>query len=118
MTDKKDCPLILTEAALSKLKAALIEDCNYLNGFIRVGVKGGGCSGFLYNLEIIDKNQIDSEEDEIFELEDLSLVIDIFSKEYLKGTTLDYFTSLKESGFKFTNPSVKRTCGCGSSFSV
>lgn len=108
------CPIEITETAYNQLKAAAQSE----DDIIRVGVKGGGCSGFLFNLEVINKNNLDKEDDIIYKVKDLTLTIDILSESYLKGTTLDYITSLKESGFKFNNPNVKRTCGCGSSFSV
>ena len=71
-----------------------------------------GCSGYNYNLEFIKEESIDQEEDLVSKIDRLTFVMDIFSKEYLKGTTLDYVSSLKESGFKFENPQSKKTCGC------
>ena len=96
------------------LAASVAEDSN----IVRIGVKGGGCSGYNYNLEFIQEDAIDPEEDLVSKTGQLTFVMDIFSKEYLKGTVLDYLSSLKESGFKFQNPASKTTCGCGSSFSV
>lgn len=87
--------------------------------FVRIGVKGGGCSGFMYLLDFIEQSDIDQEEDLLINWGDgLSFVVDVFSKDYLKGTVIDHVTSLRESGFKFINPVAKKTCGCGSSFSA
>jgi iron-sulfur cluster assembly protein len=85
---------------------------------VRIGVKGGGCSGYQFVLEFIDEDQVDKDEDLIEQIGSLKFVMDIFSKEYLKGTVIDHVKSLKETGFKFENPNSKKTCGCGSSFSV
>lgn len=109
-------PVQFTEAALKQFKIASSE----LEGstVIRIGVRGGGCSGFTYLLDFIDENQIDKEEDIVYIINDVTFVTDIFSAEYLKQTTIDYLSSLKESGFKFNNAKAGvRHCGCGSSFS-
>lgn len=82
---------------------------------LRVGVRGGGCSGLSYALEITDEI---SDLDEIHERDGYKVVIDPKSALFLKDTTLDYITGLLESGFKFDNPNTTKTCGCGESFSV
>lgn len=112
-----DFPVKITEAALKQFQLAAIgeEQCP---DAVRLGVKGGGCSGFLYNLAFIDNTDIDPEEDIVAEIGGLKFVTDIYSAEYLKNTTVDFVKTLKESGFKFVNPDVKRTCGCGQSFSA
>jgi len=85
---------------------------------LRVGVRGGGCSGFKYLLEFTD--EIDPEEDtsDYYSPTGIKIVVDFMSLQYLKGVTIDYISSLAASGFKFSNPNVKKTCGCGSSFST
>ncbi|MEX0877431.1 MAG: iron-sulfur cluster assembly accessory protein [Candidatus Spechtbacterales bacterium] len=80
---------------------------------VRVSVKPGGCSGFLY--EMFFEKEAEAE-DEIIQLGDVSVVIDPQSAEKIKGTTLNYVETLEMSGFKFNNPNASRTCGCGSSF--
>ncbi len=109
---------VITRDAVSQARVALDADDTKPYA-IRIGVKGGGCSGFLYNMEFIQQEDIDPEEDQVHDsYEDVLFVIDVFSMEYLKETTLDYQTSLRESGFKFvSNKPGRRTCGCGSSFS-
>ena len=108
--------LEFTEEAIDRFVEAVKEE---QKEFVRIGVKGGGCSGFMYNLDFIDETQIDIEEDIVVDSgAGVKFVMDIFSKEYLKGSTVDYVSSLNENGFKFVNPQMKKGCGCGSSFSV
>ena len=80
---------------------------------LRVGVKGGGCSGLSYNLTFESQARTG---DKVFEREDVKLFCDLKSYIYLNGTVLDYDTSLISRGFVFNNPNAKSTCGCGSSF--
>lgn len=82
---------------------------------IRVAVKGGGCSGLMYDLHF--DNKLDSS-DQIFEDKDVKIIVDKKSLLYLLGTTLDYTDGLNGKGFQFVNPNAARTCGCGESFAV
>ncbi len=82
---------------------------------LRVGVKGGGCSGFSYTLGFDDKL---SEVDQISEYDGLRIACDPKSFLYLNGTELDFEESLMGRGFKFGNPNASKTCGCGESFSA
>ncbi len=82
---------------------------------IRVSVKGGGCSGLMYDLGF-DETVKDT--DEIFEDRGVKILIDKKSMLYLLGTTLDFSDGLNGKGFQFINPNASRTCGCGESFSV
>ena len=110
-----DFPIEITTKATEMIRAALEETKGEDGDFLRVGVKGGGCSGFQYSLNFTD--EVD-DEDILTIAEGVKVVTDAFSASYLKGTELDYVDSLQGSGFKFNNPSAKRTCGCGSSFSA
>lgn len=85
------------------------------SGFIRVGVKGGGCSGLMYELKFDNQTGPD---DKIFEDNGLKVVVDKKSYLYLLGTELDFSGGLNGKGFVFNNPNANRTCGCGESFSI
>lgn len=92
------------------------EDGNDPNAaFIRVGVKGGGCSGLSYELGFDTELK---EDDKMFEDNGVKIVVDKKSFLYLIGTVLDYSGGLNGKGFTFNNPNASRTCGCGESFSV
>lgn len=104
----------ITENAIKKAKELMKESNLDDSYFIRVSVKGGGCSGLMYELDF--DNQI-NEGDSITESE-IKVVCDRRSVLYLMGTILDYSGGLNGKGFVFNNPQASRTCGCGESFSV
>jgi iron-sulfur cluster assembly accessory protein len=104
----------LTARAAEKVKAIRAEEKIEENFGLRLKVMGGGCSGFSYDL-FFDQPQ---DADQTFESQGVRMVSDQMSLMYLVGTEIDYVESVQGSGFKFTNPNVKSTCGCGSSFSV
>jgi iron-sulfur cluster assembly protein len=106
--------LELTPVAVAKVKEILDQQEPKPAG-LRVSVVGGGCSGFSYQMNF--ENQTNGI-DKTFEFEGLRVFVDQASLMYLKGTKIDYIETLEGSGFKFDNPNVKTTCGCGSSFSV
>jgi iron-sulfur cluster assembly protein len=83
--------------------------------FLRVGVKGGGCSGLSY---VMDFDTDITEMDEVIDLPELKVVIDKKSVLYLFGTELQYSSGLNGKGFQWVNPNASRTCGCGESFSL
>ncbi len=85
------------------------------NHFVRVGVKGGGCSGLEYELKFDDTERTG---DEIFEDKGIKIVVDMKSLLYLYGTELDYSGGLNGKGLFFNNPNASRTCSCGESFAV
>jgi iron-sulfur cluster assembly protein len=106
--------LALTETARKHVKK-LLEEQKLQGVFLRMGVKGGGCSGLSYSLEF------DSElgpHDKKFEVDGVTVVCDAKSYLYLNGTTLDYVTEGLQGGFTFINPQAKSTCGCGTSFTA
>jgi len=82
---------------------------------LRVGIKGGGCSGFSY---LLDLTETQKEHDELFEQHGIKIVCDPKSLLYLNGTTIDFRDELSGRGFVFQNPNATTSCGCGSSFSV
>lgn len=111
----------LTEKAANEVKEILRKD-NYPDSmYLFVGVKGGGCSGLQYVLDLRDEAQAPiAETDEVFLSQDLVVVCDL--KSYmvgnLSGTTIDFQSSMMGSGFTFHNPNAKHSCGCGSSYSA
>ncbi len=104
----------LTARAADKVKAIRSEEKIEASYGLRLKVQGGGCSGFSYDLYF--DQALDT--DQTFESQGVRLLCDQMSLMYLVGTEIDYVESVQGSGFKFTNPNVKSTCGCGSSFSV
>lgn len=95
----------------------LMEDDGFsaVTDYVRVGVKSGGCSGLSYELKF-DKAL--SENDKLFEANDIKIAVDKKSVLYLAGTILEYSGGLNGKGFVFNNPNASRTCGCGESFSL
>ena len=105
--------ITLTEIAAKKVSALLDDRPDKLG--LRVGVRGGGCSGFTYFLEFAEEV---TGQDRELESHGVKLVVDSKSYLYLMGTEVDFRDDLTGAGFKFNNPSARRTCGCGESFSV
>jgi|TARA_A100000172_G_scaffold80268_1_gene69336 iron-sulfur cluster assembly accessory protein len=103
--------LSFTEAAVSYLNQVLDE-----GDVLRVRVKGGGCSGFSYDMEVQEEQQVGSE-DNVTEDHGFKVVIDQKSNFMLAETQVDYQSTLSQSGFKFSNAKATKTCGCGTSFS-
>jgi iron-sulfur cluster assembly accessory protein len=106
--------LTLTEKAQSKVKEILEAQPEPYEG-LRVQVVGGGCSGFQYHMGF---EKQPNGGDEVLELSGFKVFVDRGSSMYLDGTEIDFVEALTGSGFKFNNPNVKSTCGCGESFQV
>ena len=107
--------IALTERAVKEIRR-IIEDQKLPEvTALRVGVKGGGCSGFSYTLGFDDQF---SEVDQLNEIEGVRVVCDPKSFLYLNGTQIDFEDNLMGRGFKFGNPNAAKTCGCGESFTV
>jgi iron-sulfur cluster assembly accessory protein len=104
----------LTEVAASKVKEIMSQQ-NPAPSVLRVAVVGGGCSGFSYHMAF---DNTENPSDNVYEFEGVKLVVDQMSEMYLDGVQIDYIETLEGAGFKFNNPNVKSTCGCGSSFTV
>ncbi|MCF6808376.1 iron-sulfur cluster insertion protein ErpA [Thiotrichales bacterium 19S9-12] len=107
-------PVNFTDAAALKVKELIEEEGNF-DLKLRVGIKGGGCSGFEYNI-IFDESQ--SDDDFVIENQGVLLLIDPMSFQYLIGADVDYKEDIDGAHFVIRNPNAKTTCGCGSSFSV
>lgn len=105
-------PITVTERALGQLKRLLAKD-GRPDAFLRVGVKGGGCSGLEYVLRL-DTRRLSHDLEA--EFEGMKVVCDAKSAVYLKGSTLEYTGNLIGGGFKLDNPNAARSCGCGTSF--
>ena len=110
----KTQPINLTETAIAKVKEIMAQQDPVPAG-LRVGVVGGGCSGFSYNMSFENASGM---MDKVFNFDGLKVFVDATSVMYLNGCVVDYVETLEAAGFKFENPNVKSTCGCGSSFSV
>jgi iron-sulfur cluster assembly protein len=107
--------ITITEKAVKRLSDLRLEEGKSNDYNLRVSVKGGGCSGLMYDLTF-DKDVLES--DEVFEDNGLKILVDRKSMLYLLGTTLDFSDGLNGKGFQFINPNASRTCGCGESFAV
>jgi iron-sulfur cluster assembly protein len=104
----------LTPSAQNQVRALLAEERETKDIGLRLGIKGGGCSGLSYVLEL---SQLD-EKDTVLDFEGFQVYLDPKSTIYLSGIVLDYQAGLQGRGFVFENPMVANTCGCGESFSL
>ena len=104
----------LTPVAVDKVKEILTQQDPKPAG-LRVAVVGGGCSGFQYHMAF---ENAPNGVDQTFEFDGLKVFVDQMSLMYLTGIQIDYVETIEGAGFKFNNPNVKSTCGCGSSFTV
>ncbi len=107
--------IALTEKAIGEVKKIMSENTIPDDYVLRIGVKGGGCSGLSYTLGFDAELK---ETDNVMEFGGVKVAVDWKSILYLTGTTVDYTDGLNGKGFVFNNPSAKKTCGCGSSFGV
>lgn len=107
--------ITLTENAAVEVKKVMDEQ-KMDEVLLRVGVAGGGCSGFSYSLGF-DK-AFDEEKDVKVQQHGIDVVVDKKSELYLEGVTIDFYSGLEKRGFVFDNPNATKSCGCGSSFSV
>jgi len=106
----------LTEKAAKEVQRVMSEQKMPAETFLRVGVAGGGCSGFQYSLGFDDKS--DAAKDSISEQHGIKLAVDKKSELFLDGPELDFYDGLDKRGFTFKNPNAVKSCGCGSSFSA
>ena len=108
--------ITVTDSAVQAIRDCIAAENKTIDtAVLRVSVKGGGCSGLMYNLTIDDST---TESDTIIQNQDVRIAVDKKSKLFLLGLTLDYTTGLNGKGFVFSNPNAKATCGCGESFTV
>jgi iron-sulfur cluster assembly accessory protein len=107
-----NAPVQLTENAIAKVKEIMAAQ-NPVPSGLRLSVVGGGCSGFQYSMAFENGSGL---MDKVFDMDGLKVYVDATSLMYLNGARVDYVETLEGAGFKFENPNVKSTCGCGSSF--
>jgi Iron-sulfur cluster assembly accessory protein len=112
MQSTTSLPVNFTHNAIAELKRLLQESPD--KPYLRVGVKGGGCSGMTYVLDYDDK----SEQDECYEIEGITVIMNRAHEIYLHGIEIDFEGGLNSRGFTFKNPNATSTCGCGTSFAV
>ena len=105
--------ITITEAAKEKIRS-LLRRRQSPGDFLRIGLQGGGCSGFMYHYDFISEAQ---EKDKIFNFDDIKICIDSKSYLFLNGTEIDYEDDLLKSGLVFNSPKASRKCGCGESIS-
>jgi iron-sulfur cluster assembly accessory protein len=112
----QDTGVILTELAAREITRIIAEqELDATKVRLRVGVKGGGCSGFSY---ILDLTETQKDSDEVFEQHGVKIIVDPKSLLYLNGTIVDFKDEIMGRGFVFSNPNATTSCGCGSSFAV
>lgn len=115
--DQTASDIMLSEAAATSIREIIKQqDLDAAKVYLRVGVKGGGCSGFSYTLDLVE--EAPAENDEVMEHRGVRILIDSKSLLYLTGTEIDYKDETMASGFVFKNPNATSTCGCGSSFTA
>jgi iron-sulfur cluster assembly protein len=106
----------VTERALKRIRVAMAkENISPVEGGLRLGITGGGCSGLSYNIRFDSQPR---ERDRIYQFDDIRIFVDPKSFIYLHGMILDYEETLMRQGFNFINPNSTKSCGCGSSFSA
>jgi iron-sulfur cluster assembly protein len=116
LTNKKiEKMIFVSEAAKTKINEIIQEEQHLPNTFVRVSVKGGGCSGLSYDISFDTQSTPD---DQFFEDKGIRLCTDLRSFLYVCNSTLEFTDGLNGKGFHFTNPNAARTCACGESFSV
>ena len=106
--------IVITEKAADEVRRVRVEKSFEDDMFLRIGVAGGGCSGFNYTLGF--DSDFDEQADSKFDQHGVAVVVDKKSTLYLDGTTVDWYDGLEKRGFTFENPNAVKTCGCGSSF--
>ncbi|MDB4285736.1 iron-sulfur cluster assembly accessory protein [bacterium] len=114
MTEMQTQIVTLTDSAAREIVSLRENDKIPSDKYLRIGVKGGGCSGLSYILEFEEK----TDKDEIYILNGVEVVVDSKQAMYLVGIEVDFERGLNDRGFVFNNPNAKSTCGCGTSFST
>jgi iron-sulfur cluster assembly accessory protein len=114
MAEVMNVPVTLTAGAIAEVKRLINEPGFDATQHLRIGVKGGGCSGMTYILGFDKKEDADEE----FEIDDIKCIMNKSHAIYLMGMEVDWQGGLNSRGFTFSNPNASKTCGCGTSFAV
>lgn len=107
--------VVITEAAAEQIRELILDEGLGFTGRLRIYVQGGGCSGFQYGFTF---DEVQNEDDFVFEKNGIEVLVDAMSLQYLLGSTIDYKKTLAGSNFSISNPNAKSHCGCGSSFAA
>jgi iron-sulfur cluster assembly protein len=110
----KEAPVKITEGAINQLRKIKLESQVADDQALRIGVKGGGCSGMTYLLAFDSV----TEDDNMYQIEEIQVAMNKAHEMYVIGMQIDYQDGLNSRGFTFTNPNATSTCGCGTSFSA
>lgn len=105
----------VTPAAVAEFRRRLEQEQETGDKMLRISVEAGGCSGLSYEMDFVTEQ---AATDQVFDFEGLKVLVDRKTLPYINGLTLDYSTKMVNGGFQFSNPVAKRSCGCGTSFSV
>lgn len=116
-TQQLSAEITVTEKALAEIKRIIQANDMPATTVVRFQIKGGGCSGFSYNMEFADGSKVDKF-DRVIEAGGVRVICDMKSYLYLKGMTVDFADTIMSRQFVFRNPNAKSTCGCGTSFSI
>ena len=114
VTEVMETPVLFTEGAKKEIKRLMAAPNFDAKSKLRIGVKGGGCSGLSYELGFGEQN----EKDKYFEIDGIPCIISVAHELYLAGMQIDWSEGLNNRGFTFSNPNASDTCGCGTSFAV
>jgi iron-sulfur cluster assembly protein len=109
-----DLPVQFTDGAIAEIRRLIRDDASAAGKMLRVGVKGGGCSGMTYVLNFDERTPSDM----VYEMDDLAFIMDPSHEMYLFGMEVHFEGGLNSRGFTFSNPNASKTCGCGTSFAV
>ena len=110
--------ITLTDKAVKEVKRVMEDLPEATNTFLRVGVAGGGCSGFEYKLGFVEEEEYSETAFNKYEQDGLTVIVEKKAELFIDGTTIDWIDDLSKRGFAFNNPNATRSCGCGESFSV
>jgi len=110
--------ITLTDKAIKEVRRVMEDLPEATNTLLRVGVAGGGCSGFEYKLGFVEETEYSEKTYNKYEQDGLTVIVEKKAELFIDGTTIDWIEDLSKRGFSFNNPNATQSCGCGESFSV